>query len=140
MSGSESVYVLYDGVCRLCNWWVRVLIARDSRQRLQFIPAQLIPDGQIPERVRQIIRDSVVVWYEGKWYERSEAILLILSQLSSPWKYLSYLRWVPRRIRDGVYGVIARNRYPVFGKYDACQLVPPSRAAWFPDPADFEAS
>jgi predicted DCC family thiol-disulfide oxidoreductase YuxK len=30
---------------------------------------------------------------------------------------------VPRFIRDGVYNVIAKNRYRIFGKYDEC-IVP----------------
>jgi predicted DCC family thiol-disulfide oxidoreductase YuxK len=30
---------------------------------------------------------------------------------------------VPRVIRDGVYTLVAKNRYRIFGKYDAC-IVP----------------
>jgi predicted DCC family thiol-disulfide oxidoreductase YuxK len=30
---------------------------------------------------------------------------------------------VPRFMRDGVYNLVAKNRYRIFGKYDAC-LVP----------------
>ena len=27
---------------------------------------------------------------------------------------------VPRPLRDAVYNLVARNRYRIFGKYDAC--------------------
>jgi len=30
---------------------------------------------------------------------------------------------VPRFIRDGVYNLIAKNRYRIFGKYETC-IVP----------------
>jgi predicted DCC family thiol-disulfide oxidoreductase YuxK len=30
---------------------------------------------------------------------------------------------VPRFIRDGIYNLVARNRYRIFGKYDEC-IVP----------------
>jgi predicted DCC family thiol-disulfide oxidoreductase YuxK len=32
------------------------------------------------------------------------------------------LRLVPRPLRDWGYGVVARNRYRVFGRYDTCPL------------------
>ncbi len=34
----------------------------------------------------------------------------------------SLLSLVPRSLRDWGYGVVARNRYRVFGRYDACPL------------------
>ncbi len=32
------------------------------------------------------------------------------------------LRFIPRAVRDWGYGVVARNRYRVFGKYDSCPI------------------
>jgi predicted DCC family thiol-disulfide oxidoreductase YuxK len=32
------------------------------------------------------------------------------------------LRAVPKPLRDAVYNLIARNRYRIFGKYEACFL------------------
>jgi predicted DCC family thiol-disulfide oxidoreductase YuxK len=30
------------------------------------------------------------------------------------------LRFVPKPLRDPVYNLVARNRYRIFGKYEAC--------------------
>jgi predicted DCC family thiol-disulfide oxidoreductase YuxK len=53
---------------------------------------------------------------------RSDAILYALRQLGGLWKIARLGSLLPRIVRDGIYRVIARNRYRVFGKYDACLL------------------
>jgi predicted DCC family thiol-disulfide oxidoreductase YuxK len=30
------------------------------------------------------------------------------------------LRLIPKPLRDGVYNLVARNRYRIFGKYEEC--------------------
>jgi len=40
------------------------------------------------------------------------------------WNWVNSLYLVPRRIRDSFYNIIARNRYHIFGRYDACDLAP----------------
>ena len=34
----------------------------------------------------------------------------------------SMLRFVPRKVREWGYGVVARNRYRIFGRYDSCPV------------------
>jgi hypothetical protein len=39
------------------------------------------------------------------------------------WRWLgSMLRFVPRKLREWGYGVVARNRYRIFGRYDSCPV------------------
>ena len=39
------------------------------------------------------------------------------------WSWLgSMLRFVPRKLREWGYGVVARNRYRIFGRYDSCPV------------------
>src|SRR4029077_16850480 len=39
------------------------------------------------------------------------------------WRSLGWLlQLVPRRVRDWGYGVVARNRYRIFGRYDSCPV------------------
>jgi len=42
-----------------------------------------------------------------------------LSQLPG-WSWTRAFLAIPRPLRDAVYNLIARNRYRIFGKYDAC--------------------
>jgi len=50
------------------------------------------------------------------------------------WRLAGFLlRLVPRRLRDWGYGVVARTRYRIFGRYDACPLPTEDTRARFLD-------
>jgi predicted DCC family thiol-disulfide oxidoreductase YuxK len=36
------------------------------------------------------------------------------------WGWVRALRAVPKPLRDAIYNLVARNRYRIFGKYQAC--------------------
>ena len=40
---------------------------------------------------------------------------------------------VPRRLRDWGYNLVARTRYRIFGRYDACPLPTPETRSRFLD-------
>jgi predicted DCC family thiol-disulfide oxidoreductase YuxK len=50
---------------------------------------------------------------------KSDAALTVLSHLPG-WRWVRVLRAVPKPLRDAVYNLVARNRYRIFGKYQAC--------------------
>jgi len=56
---------------------------------------------------------------------RSTAALRIAKRLDAPWRWASVLLWVPRPIRDAVYGVIAAVRHRLAGQSNACEVPPP---------------
>ena len=58
----------------------------------------------------------------GAAYFKSDGALTVLSCLPG-WGWVRVLFAVPRFIRDGVYNLVAKNRYRIFGKYDTC-IVP----------------
>jgi predicted DCC family thiol-disulfide oxidoreductase YuxK len=43
----------------------------------------------------------------------------VLSHLPG-WQWVRVLRVVPKPLRDAAYSLVARNRYRIFGKYEAC--------------------
>ncbi len=78
-----------------------------------------------------------VIWLEparGRVLVRSEAALAVLAYLGGPWRALAALgRLVPRRLRDAVYDLIARNRHRIAGRVDACPLPTPEQRGRFLD-------
>lgn len=68
---------------------------------------------------------TVVLIDENKAYLRSDVPLEIMRQLGNGWQLFYIFKIVPRFIRDGVYNLIASNRYRWFGKEEAC---------WMPSP------
>ena len=52
------------------------------------------------------------------WF-KSDAALTVLSSLPG-YRWTRGLFAVPKPLRDAVYDLVAKNRYRIFGKYDAC--------------------
>jgi predicted DCC family thiol-disulfide oxidoreductase YuxK len=122
--------LLYDGVCGLCNRLVQLFLRIDRSGILRFTPLEspfaldlltrfAVPQAE-PEGV--ILITGTLTPHEAI-YHRFDAIREALCQLHDPWSTLgALLRFVPRSLREWSYGVVARNRYRLFGKYDTCPI------------------
>lgn len=137
--------VLFDGVCNLCNGFVRFVIARDLAGRFQFAALQsgaarrllagshtrsAPPDSPLPDSA---LADSIVLVEGGRVFVRSAAALRIARSLRFPWPMMYGLMVVPRVFRDWAYDVVARKRYRWFGRRDACMVPTPELSARFLD-------
>jgi predicted DCC family thiol-disulfide oxidoreductase YuxK len=54
-------------------------------------------------------------------------VLALVEHLSGPARLLKLGRALPRALRDWFYDRIARNRYRLFGRKDACELPAPAQ-------------
>ena len=128
-----SAIILFDGVCNFCNSSVNFIIARDTAGYFKFAPLQSeIGEKLLAENgVDKIETDSVVRIADGKVYTHSTAALRVARRLDGAWKWLYYLIFMPRIIRDGAYKLFARYRYRLFGKKDECMLPSPEIRARF---------
>lgn len=122
-SWPDDGIILYDGVCVLCSGWMRFVIKRDRAALFRFTPIQS-DYGRALALALHIDPDdpdtNALVW-KGFAYRRSDAAIQIVSQLPG-WGWVRILRVTPRVLRDGVYRVIARSRYRVFGRHAVCDL------------------
>jgi len=66
--------------------------------------------------------DSFVLIEDGKAYQKSNASLKLYNKLPWYWKWTQLFWIVPKFIRDGVYNLIAKNRYRWFGKKEECMV------------------
>ena len=113
--------ILYDGVCVFCSRWIRFVATRDVDRRFRFTAIQ----SDYGSRLAQALGidpedpDTNAVVHGGVAYFKSDAALTVLSHLPG-WQWTRVLRAVPKAWRDGVYSLLARNRYRIFGKYEAC--------------------
>ena len=114
----------FDGVCNLCNNTVQFIIRHDRKK--QFLFASLQSDAG-----RRALKEyshtaagtgSVLLRYKGRYYEQSGATLEVVRLLGGVWRLLYVFVIVPRFVRDGLYKIVARNRYKWFGKKDECML------------------
>ena len=130
---AEVTVVFYDGVCGLCNRLNRFLLARDKRGALRFAPLQgrLAAETLAKYGLRADDLDTVHVvagWKtaDARVLQRSRAVLHAVDRLGAFWSVAARIgALVPTRIADGLYELVARNRYRVFGRYDVCAIHPP---------------
>lgn len=132
LSQGETV-VLFDGVCKLCNGWVRFLIRHDRHRRIRLAAVQS-PEGQALLAWAGLPLDqfdTLAVIRDQHYWVRSNAVLQIIALLPMACRPLQLLRVLPRVLRDWAYDRIARNRYRLFGRYDSCLLPDPDHAQRF---------
>jgi predicted DCC family thiol-disulfide oxidoreductase YuxK len=113
--------ILYDGVCVFCSRWMRFVATRDAERRFRFTTIQSDYGRRLAQAfgIDPADPDTNAVVHGGVAYFRSDAALTVLSHLPG-WRWVGVLRAVPKAWRDGVYNLVARNRYRIFGKYEAC--------------------
>ncbi|WP_299754506.1 DCC1-like thiol-disulfide oxidoreductase family protein [uncultured Pontibacter sp.] len=125
--------IFYDGTCGFCQGSVQVVLKYNQRQNLYFAALQsgvmeaLVPKAQIPGP----LPDSILFYENGRLYSESEAALRIARYLDFPLSILAVFRIIPLSFRDFVYRLVARNRYRIAGRTDACMLPSPEQRARF---------
>jgi predicted DCC family thiol-disulfide oxidoreductase YuxK len=116
--------VFFDGVCNLCNGSVNFLIKQDKKGVLKFASLQSdYAKKMIPKDVlnRENL-DTIIFYNDGKFYDRSSAVLKICKALGGRYYVFLVGYLIPRFIRDGLYRFIANNRYKWFGKKEQCRI------------------
>ena len=125
MSWPAENIILFDGVCGFCASSVPFVIRHDRRGIFKFVSIQS-PLGQEIYRAHGLdpedMQTFLVVTRAGPKL-RSDAALEIARQLGGFWRLFGIFKVVPKRWRDWVYSILARNRYRWFGRRATC-LVP----------------
>lgn len=134
-AGRHDAIIVFDGVCALCNGWVRFLLRHDREQRYRFAAMQgeqgralLSAHGLDPDDPM-----SFLLIEAGQAWTDTDAIARVLVGLGGVWRVAAILRWLPRALRDPLYRLIARNRYRLFGRYEHCLLPTLEQRARFLD-------
>ncbi len=114
--------IVFDGVCVLCNGWVRFLLRHDRAGRYHFAAMQsasgrhlLAAHGLDPDDPR-----SFLLVENGHAYVDTDAIRRVVTGLGGVWRAAHAMVLVPCASRDWLYQCIARNRYRCFGRCDRC--------------------
>ncbi len=126
--------LLYDGVCALCNGVVQFLMKRDRLDRFRYAPLQSNLGREVLARFDiHTLPNGVMLLTDTltpgeRLYGRSDAVLVALQLLGAPWRAVGKaLALLPHPLRDWGYGIVARFRYRLFGRYDTCPLPSPEQ-------------
>ncbi|MEO5590955.1 MAG: thiol-disulfide oxidoreductase DCC family protein [Chitinophagaceae bacterium] len=127
--------VLFDGVCNLCSNSVQFILKKDRKNQFLFGSLQGKAGQEYLRKFNLPANtfNSFMLVEDQKLYTRSAAALRMLKHLGSGWSLLYAFIIIPKFIRDGIYNLVAKNRYKWFGKKDACWIPTPALKAKFLD-------
>lgn len=130
--------ILFDGVCNFCNASINFIIDRDSKGTFKFAALQsgvgqelLKKFGLKTSDSESCTFDSIVAIEGDKVYQKSDAALEIARRMDGIWKIFYVFKIIPTFLRNPVYDLVARNRYRIFGRTDACRIPTPELKARF---------
>ena len=116
--------VFFDGVCNLCNFFIRWLIDHDRSgiHRIASLQGETA-DKMLGPQLQNAAEWSIVLMDDDGVHRKSRAVFKIFSNIGGIWKQVSvFLSWMPVKISDGIYDFVARNRYRWFGKRETCRV------------------
>ena len=115
--------IVFDGVCNFCNRIVQIIIRHDPSAQIHFAAQQSAAGEKLLNQYSiQESTSSVVFITEGMVYYQSDAVIEIAKLLTGWPSIFKYCIIVPRFLRNGIYKLIAANRYRLFGKQATCMV------------------
>ena len=128
----QPITVFFDGVCNLCNKTVNALMLEDVSRALRFAPLQgETAAALLPATDRSDLPAGIVVADEHGVSRNSDAVIRICEALGGVWRLAALAKFLPRSLREGLYLLIARNRYQLLGKRDTCRFPTPEERSLF---------
>jgi predicted DCC family thiol-disulfide oxidoreductase YuxK len=121
---AQPPVLLFDGVCNLCNASVQFVIEHDKNKIFRFAAQQSDIGKSMMQRfnIPQNNLETLILIENDQFFIESDAALRTARYLDAPYSYIYWLRFVPKHLRDGVYRLVARNRYRFFGKQESCWM------------------
>lgn len=119
---------VFDGHCLLCSGAVRFVLRHERRSAdappIRFAAIQS-PVGRVlalRHGVDPDDPDTFLVVEGDDAYPKAAGVTRIARRLGAPWRFVGLMRFLPRVCQDFLYDRIARNRFALFGRREACLL------------------
>jgi predicted DCC family thiol-disulfide oxidoreductase YuxK len=131
---NDGPIIFFDGVCGLCDRLVQFVIGRDRRHTFRFAALQSQFAADTLRRFGKDPSDLDTMYVldgEGQLRRKGRAILFVFRTLGWPWRALTAGAILPTAVLDFVYDRVAKVRYRVFGKREACRLPSPEERSRF---------
>jgi predicted DCC family thiol-disulfide oxidoreductase YuxK len=112
---------------------VRFLLRHDREARYRFAAMQTASGSALLAAHGLDPHDpSSFLLIEGdrSWTD-TDAIRRVVTGLGGVWRVAYALAWIPKRLRNGIYRLVARNRYRWFGRNATCFVPTPEQRARF---------
>tara|TARA_B100001175_G_C19507038_1_gene641506 strand:+ start:1959 stop:2372 length:414 start_codon:yes stop_codon:yes gene_type:complete len=120
----KSNIIFFDGVCNLCNFWVKYLIRNDPDGIFYFSNLQSeFANNFLTQNNIDSNFETIIFFTEERFLKESDAVVYILFKIGGFNRFLSrIIKPLPIKFRDGLYKFVSRNRYRLFGKKGHCMV------------------
>jgi len=117
--------ILMDAECVLCNRFAKFVIKHDKAGLFRFAPNRSALSDAVLDTlgIQRPLPESIVLIRAGKPYLFSDVTPHVFSDLGFPLNLAKAALIVPKPLRDFVYNLIAKNRYRLYGRTEACGLM-----------------
>ena len=114
--------IFFDGVCNMCNSFVRLIIKLDYKEQFIFCPISSKKGQKIINKFNLELKniDSIILLKNNKITLKSEAVIEILVSLNFFFRFFLILKILPSKLLDLIYDFIAKYRYKLFGRKESC--------------------
>lgn len=118
----ENEIIIYDGICVLCNFFMRFILKKDTS--LNFKATTLQSNYTIKNYPQVTKVDSVaLILKNGDILQKSKAVYYILKKVNTLFLIRILIFILPSFFSDLVYDIVAKTRYMIFGRYDSCPVL-----------------
>ena len=120
----KSNIIFFDGVCNLCNFWVKYVLRNDPEGIFCFSSLQSdFTENFLSQNNINSDLETIIFFSEGKFLKESDAVISILFKIGGFNRLLSrIIKLLPQKFRNGLYNFISRKRYRLFGKKEHCMV------------------
>lgn len=114
--------IIYDGICVLCNFFIRLILNKDKDEHFNVTSLQSnFTKTHYPDVLKV---DSVaVIKKDGTVLQKSKAVFYILRIVKMFFIIRILILILPTFISNIVYDIVAFTRYKFFGKYESCPII-----------------
>ncbi|GFE63399.1 thiol-disulfide oxidoreductase DCC family protein [Litoreibacter roseus] len=113
---------VFDSQCVLCDGGVHYTLKNEKTDSIRFVSIQS-PEGRALAMQHGIDPDDPGTFLfieNGRALQKSDGVIALSRHLKGPARVVPLLKIIPKPLRDFGYGIIARNRYRLFGKKETC--------------------
>jgi predicted DCC family thiol-disulfide oxidoreductase YuxK len=118
-----GTFMVFDSDCILCSRWVQFILRHERDHSIVFVSAWS-HEGQRLAAAHSLqpadLQRTYLVVEGNLGFTKSDAGIVLAGHLTSPARWLVWLKIVPRPLRDAIYDLVARNRYAWFGRSERC--------------------
>jgi len=124
----DKVIAVMDANCGLCARGAAWIARNDRADRFRIVPVQSVFGARLL-RAEGLDPSDPASWLviDAKGTHHGlDALIVAAGHLGGVNRALGLFRVLPAPLRRWLYGVVARNRYRVFGRADLCSLPDPA--------------